>query len=90
MIWFVDVFFTIVRCFSVVDYMFIRDSQLVKWLDCNRGNLQRIVCFYYSCKIEQPDAMKHNGMTNFKWKGVLWIIIYLSYVIICHMCACAV
>ena len=28
----------IVRCDVVENYMFLRDSQLVKWLDCNKRN----------------------------------------------------
>ena len=34
---FVDVFFMIVRYDAVENYMYHRDSQLVKWLDCNMG-----------------------------------------------------
>ena len=42
---FVDVFFTIVGCDAAKNYV-LRDSQLVKWLDCNIVKYPRIVCFY--------------------------------------------
>ena len=29
----------IVRCVAIENYMFLTDSQLVKWLDCDMGKL---------------------------------------------------
>ena len=42
-----------------------------KWLDYGEVAMNCMFdCIPHSCKIEQPDTLQRNGMTNSKWECV--------------------
>ena len=51
-----DFFVEIVRCDGIENYMFHTDSQLPR------------NCIPYRCKVEEPDALQHNGIQILKQK----------------------
>ena len=38
----------------------------------SRQELYVFTAFPYRCKIEQPDTLQHNGMTNYEMEMCMW------------------
>ena len=75
--WFVDVFFTIVRCDLAKNYMFFEIHNWCKWLECNMGYGKVAMTFKflhipYRYKIEQPATWQRNEIKNSETEMCMW------------------